>query len=249
MISRLNQSIKGDGGVRRQTGATLMEMMISLALSVVVTTSMVVLMGNSMGSATRIIQMSQLTDELRNTMSLLTRDVRRANYNPYALYCYANADCGVSDDTVRVNAIADLNTSDNAGNTCVVFFLEREVEDPDAALGDIEGGAFRHATSGPVGVIEMWTGDGAPPVDCTGNEWVEVTDPGIVDITEFTVLHADDETDSFTETIERSDGSTLLTMRLRQVRVQLEGRLILDNSITRRIEDIIQVRNNFIEAS
>jgi len=243
-----NQFARGTGRPplkSRQAGATLMEILIGMALSLIVTTSMVVLMSNSLGSATRIIQMSQLTDELRNTMSMLTRDVRRANYNPYSLYCYGNADCGVTDATTRTNVLNDVATSTYAGvaNACVVFFLERQVEALDEELGAVEGGGFRRGTSGGVGVIEMWTGDGAPPADCSGNEWVQVTDPGFVDITAFNI---DDATGSFTETITREDGSTLLTMRSRQVRVQLEGRLILDNDITRRIEDIIQVRNNFI---
>ena len=82
-------------GARRQAGVTLMEAMISLALSLLVTTAMVTLMGNSMGSATRIIEMSQLTDELRNAMSMMSRDIRRANYNSNSIYCYANSDCGI----------------------------------------------------------------------------------------------------------------------------------------------------------
>ena len=39
--------------------------------------------------------MSQLTDELRNAMSMMSRDVRRANYNANNIYCYANSDCGI----------------------------------------------------------------------------------------------------------------------------------------------------------
>ena len=209
-------------GRTRQCGATLIEIMIGLALSTVVTTSMVLLMSNSLGSATRIIHMSQLTDELRNTMSMLTRDVRRANYNPLALYCYANADCGVSDDTVRVNTIGDLATPSFGGNTCLVYFLERESEAPGETLGDVEGGGFRHAVANGIGSIEMWTGDGAPPADCSGNEWVAITDPGIVDITAFTI---DDATGSFSTSLTREDGCSLLTMRARQVRDLLEVQL------------------------
>ena len=80
--------------ISKQTGVTLIETMISLALSLVVTSAMVVLMANSLGTATRIIQMSQMTDELRNAMSMMTRDVRRANYSSNSAYCYANSECG-----------------------------------------------------------------------------------------------------------------------------------------------------------
>lgn len=229
----------------KSTGASLMELMVALALSAVVTTSMVVLMGNSLGSATRIIHMSQLTDELRNTMSMLTRDVRRANYSPLALYCYANADCGVDDTTVRVNPINDLGTPGFSGETCLVYFLQRESWEPDDDPADVGGGGFRLDTTGGVGTIQMWTGVEAPPANCSGSQWEDVTDPRLVDITEFTVLHLDGETDSFTETIEQSTGT--LTLRSRQVVIRLEGRLVDQDTITRRIEDIIRVRNEFLQ--
>ena len=114
------------GYYRRQAGATLIEAMIGLALSLVVTTSMVTLMGNSMGSATRIIQMSQLTDELRNAMSMMSRDVRRANYNPFSLACYDNSDCGVGSDTSATRS-DDLAIVDYSGGTanCLLYWLER----------------------------------------------------------------------------------------------------------------------------
>ncbi|MGH8035335.1 MAG: prepilin-type N-terminal cleavage/methylation domain-containing protein, partial [Lysobacterales bacterium] len=58
MNTRLNmQSSFQRPGVHKQAGFTLMEAMISIALSLVVTSAMVVLMANSMGTATRIIQM------------------------------------------------------------------------------------------------------------------------------------------------------------------------------------------------
>jgi Tfp pilus assembly protein PilW len=247
MSMSMNKHRSRQSGIRLnkyQAGITLMEALISLALSVVVTMSMVALMSNSMGSATRIIQMTQLTDELRNTMSMMSRDVRRANYNPYSIYCYANADCGVTDDTLKMNFIDDLDVVAYQGNNCLRYFLERTA--PTGEPGTVGGGGFRLATAGGVGQIEMWTGAGAPPDDCSGNNWIAVTDPGFVNITEFTV---NDDDGSFSETVTRKDGSTLLTMRTRQVRMQVEGELLIDPTITRRIEDTIRVRNDFIQSS
>ena len=230
----------------RQSGLTLMEMMISLALSLVVTTAMVTLMGNSMGSATRIIQMTQLSDELRNAMSMLSRDVRRANYNPYSLHCYANADCGIDDDDpMKVNFINDLDVVAFQGNDCLRYFLEREA--PTGEPGTVGGGGFRLATTNGVGRIEMWTGAAAPPADCSGNNWIAVTDPGFVNITELTIQEDEGLTETFSDTILRKDGSVLLNIRARQVRMVMEGQLLIEPTITRRIEDTIRVRNDFIE--
>jgi hypothetical protein len=165
---------------------------------------------------------------------MLSRDVRRANYSPYSIYCYGNPDCGVSDAVDKVNFIADLETP----GSCLVYFLERS--DPDSPEG-VGGGGFRLAEDAGVGFIEMWVGDGAPPDDCTGDEWLAVTDPNFVDISLFNV---DDATGSFSGTIEQEDGT--LTQRIRQVRVQIEGQLVIEPSVVRRLEDIIKVRNDHV---
>jgi type II secretory pathway pseudopilin PulG len=238
----------GPSAAHRQSGVTLMEMMISLALSLVVTTAMITLMGNSMGSATRIIQMTQLSDELRNAMSMLSRDVRRANYNPYSLHCYANADCGINDDApLKVNFINDLDVVfyDGDDKRCLRYFLERAA--PTGEPGAVGGGGFRLARNDSVGHIEMWTGAAAPPADCSGDDWIAVTDPGFVNITDLTIEEDEGLTGTFSDTVLRKDGSVLLDIRARQVRIEMEGQLRIEPTITRRIEDTIRVRNDFIE--
>jgi type IV pilus assembly protein PilW len=221
-------------GRHRQAGFTLMETMISLALSLVVTSAMVVLMGNSLGTSTRIIQMTQLTDELRNTMSMLTRDIRRANYSANAAYCYANSDCGLDGSA---NQFADIDVSDGS---CVLFGLDRNW-DGDAAADD--AGGFRLVAAGGVGWIQMWVGDNAP--DCAAaiddQDWVAVTDPDFVDITEFVV----DDGASFNGCVIGEGGSTI-TQFTRHIQVQLRGELVRDDTITRQIDDVIKVRNDMI---
>lgn len=218
-----------NGLPRRQAGMTLMEAMIALGLSLFVTTAMVVLMANSLGTATRIIQMTQLTDELRNAMSMLTRDVRRANYSAYSAYCYANSDCGIDGSATQAPDVA-------IDGECVTFNLDRN-HDGDASTDD--AGAFRRTTSGGVGVIEMWIGDSAPDCDASGDDWLAVTDPGFVDVTTFVI----DDSGSLASTLTQGNG-TVLTQRSRELQIAVEGRLILDESITRRVEDVIKVRND-----
>ena len=217
----------------RQAGFTLMEVMISLALSLVVVSAMVALMANSLGTASRIIQMTQLTDELRNTMSMLTRDIRRANYSANAAYCYANSDCGADGSA---NQFADVTFN---GSTCFTFGLDRNWDGNAAA--DNAGG-FRRVTAGGVGLIEMWVGDNAPVCTATNEaNWVAVTDPDFVNITTFAASDAA----SFSASVTGEAGSTI-TQRTRQISVQIEGSLIRDNTITRRIEDVIKLRNDMI---
>ena len=223
-------------GAERQRGMTLMELIISLALSVVVTSAMVMLMANSLGATSRIVLMTELTDQLRNAMRMMTRDVRRANYTVNSAFCYGNSDCGVDGSA---DQYSDIDVTDGS---CFMFGLDRNF-DGDAT--DDDAGAFRHRQTSGVGRIEMWVGDNDPDCSAANDaDWVPVTDPDFVDITAFNVNDAE----SFSESATDSSGVTI-TQRARQIQVQIEGRLIRDNRITRRMEDVIKVRNDFVSQS
>jgi len=227
------------GGISRRfnRGVTLLEALISLALGVIVTGAMVSLMGNSMGSATRIIEMSQLTDELRNTMHLITRDIRRSNYSPLSHLCYGNSDCG-SDGTITSHGDISISSVIQTDD-CVTFNLDRAWDDDGGSTNNNAGG-FRRALSGGVGVIEMWIGDASPNCSAaSGGDWVPVTDPGFVEITQFTV----DDDDSFSETVEEEGGSSF-TQRVRQINITIAGELTMDSDINRTLIDEIRVRND-----
>lgn len=224
--------------LKMQAGLSLVEAMIGIALSMVVVSSMVALMGNSMGTSTKIIQMSQLTDELRNTMSMVSRDVRRANYNPNSIYCYGNSDCATDGSASQITDIV-FNTP------CDEFLMFNLDRDWDGAAVTDSAGAFRRVTvnsakaGGLVGVMEMWVGDANP--DCEagqGDDWLQVTDPGFVDVTSFDVSNQ-----GFNGTI--NSGAGTLTQSVRVVDLTIEGELILDRSIRKEVRDRIRVRNDF----
>jgi prepilin peptidase dependent protein B len=221
--------------IKQQSGITLIETLIGLALSMIVVSSMVALMGNSLGSATRIIQMTQLSDELRNTMSMLTRDMRRANYNANAYQCYSNSDCGAdANANLQIGALT-IETN------CLIFNLDR---DQDGGSDSFRAGGFRLSPSAGPGSIEMWVGAATATPACSdtaGGDWVAMTDPDFVNITRFTIDSSNSVESSITE-----EGGGILSQRSRQVKVVIAGELILDSSITRTIEDTIRVRNDYL---
>ena len=79
----------------RQTGASLMEVLVAMSISLVVTASMIALMANSLGTTGRIVKMTKLADDMRVTMQMVTRDVRRSSYNANSILCYANDACAL----------------------------------------------------------------------------------------------------------------------------------------------------------
>jgi type II secretory pathway pseudopilin PulG len=233
---------------KRQTGVTLIEAMISLALSLIVTSAMVVLMANSMGTSTRIIQMSQLSDELRNAMSMMTRDVRRANYSANSIFCYGNPECGFAGgDAEQAGDIILADRDGNGEDDCFTFNLDRNfdgdtIDDEDGAAG------FRRVTNGGIGVIEMWTGGASPNcADGPGADgWIELTDPNTINVMDFVV----NDSESKQETVLEGK-PTEFENRQRQIDISIRGELVLEQDrgdvvVKRRIEDTIYVRNDYI---
>ncbi len=226
---------------KRQTGVTLIEAMISLALSLIVTSAMVVLMANSMGTSTRIIHMSQLSDELRNAMSMMTRDVRRANYSANSIFCYGNPACGFAGGDAE--QAGDIQVSGD--NSCFTFNLDRNF---NGVTIDDEAAGFRRVTNGGIGVIEMWTGGASPDcADAPGADgWIELTDPNTINVMDFVV----DDSDSIQETVLEGK-PTEFENRQRQIDISIRGELVLEQDrgdvvVSRRLEDTIYVRNDFI---
>ena len=226
---------------KRQTGASLMEVLVAMSISLVVTAAMIGLMASSLSSTTRIIQMTKLTDDMRVALQMMSRDVRRSSYNANSMLCYANDDCA-SDGAIT--AAADINMVDldsDSVNDCFTFLMDR---DHDGDSTEDNAGGFRRVTSGGVGVIEMWTGDSAP--DCTDAAgsagWVQITNPENMDIFDFSI----DDDLSYSQVILDDGAGNTVSQRVRKVRMDIQGRLVLDNTISRQMEDIIAVRNDLL---
>mgnify|MGYP001822430282 CR=1 FL=1 len=222
----------------KQSGATLMEVLIAMTISLVATAAMIAMMANSLGTTTRIIHMTKLSDDMRVAMQMMTRDVRRSSYNANSMLCYANDDCAT--DSSGLTLAGDVAIDDTA--SCFTFLTDR---DHDGDSTEDSAGGFRRVVSGGVGVIEMWVGDNAP--DCSDDAgaegWVEITDSEDMDIFAFTV----DNVLSYQQVIlSNDDGTDKLSQRVRKIRVNMQGRTVVDNTITREVQDVINVRNDLL---
>jgi len=219
-----------------QQGASLMEVLVAMSISLVVTASMVALMANSLGSTTRIIKMTKLSDDMRIALQMMTRDVRRSSYNANSMFCYANENCASDGAVTLPGDITISNTGD-----CFTFLTDR---DHDGDSTEDAAGGFRRVTTGGVGVIEMWTGDSSPNCAAAAGSanWVQITNPDNMDIFAFTV----DENLSYTVKILEDGFGNELSQKVRKIRMNMGGRLVMDNSIERRVEDVISVRNDLL---
>ena len=72
--------------------------------------------------------------------------------------------------------------------------------------------------------------------------WVQITNPDNMDIFGFTV----DENLSYTQVIQDDGFGNTTSQKVRKLRMNMRGRLVLDNTIVRRMEDVINVRNDLL---
>jgi hypothetical protein len=240
-----------------QRGASLMEVLIAMSISLVVTASMIALMANSLGTTARIVKMTKLADDLRVTMQMMTRDVRRSSYNANSIYCYANGACALGASSsdpktvidgvlILAGAINFVDEDDDGfdDDDCITFLMDRD-EDGNSVEDDAGGFRRRPDPNNGVNVIEMWTGAATPNCGAAplAAGWVQITDPEVVEITNFNI----NDEPTYTEVIQTdAAGNPTLSQVTRKLRINLSGRLVLDNNIGREIEDVISVRNDLL---
>ena len=235
---------------RYQSGASLMEVLIAMSISLVVTAAMIALMSKSLGTTARIVKMTMLADDLRITMQVMGRDLRRSSYNAHSFYCYANDDCDSDGSELTLAGNLDFVDANDDGfddDNCFTFLMDR---DHDGNSTEDDAGGFRLVADPDtnIDVIEMWAGAAAP--DCAAAAgsagWVPITDPEVVEVTGFGI-----NDDLSYEAVIQTDaaGNPTFTQVVRKLRLSLQGRLVLDPNIEREVEDVISVRNDLLVSS
>lgn len=231
-----------------QGGWTIPEFMVAALLSIIVSGSAVLVLSNALGSSDLIMQRVQLSHELRNSMQMMTRDVRRAGYTAGSMWCLANTVClpNVSLDLPVDVALPLLGSIElpeaiqiNETNDCFSFELDR---DQDGTVSSDEHGAYRRGNVNGVGVLQVWLGNSAP--DCAGNStgWSAITQSSRIDISSFRV---DDDL-----SIEQQVSVDLLgnatSQKIRRIRLQLTGTLVDEPGVSELLEHVVDVRNDIL---
>lgn len=225
---------------RINAGFSITEMMVSMTIGLIATAGMVALMSNSLHNTSRIVKMNKLSEELRGTMMMMSRDLRRSSYTANAVYCFGNPDCGTLGSVGGAGSVllpGDITINDS--QDCVTFNLDR---DHDGDATEDGAGGFRRVSVNGVGQIQMWIGGASPDCGASHPDWVAVTNADDMDITSFLVSDGL----SYNEVLlADGDGNPMTTQKVRKILMRVNARLIHDNNISRTIENTIKVRNNY----
>jgi len=202
--------------VNTQRGFTLIELMISITIGLIVLAAVLGMFVSMIKSDSDNLKAIRLNQDLRATMSLIIRDMRRAGADALAVtrgagpYPFSNA-------TTRM--IVSPNQQADA-NACITFAYDEDEDGNDD--GNSERFGYRWDSS--EGAVEARQ-DGAL---CSAGGWGNITDNKLVQITGL----------SFNETTVQ-EGSIFI----RQIEVTLSGRLQKDPTVTRQLIETVKIRN------
>jgi len=253
--------IKQLKGLKHQQGVTLIELLIAGVISLIAVSGMILVMATTLGSTTQTIEMTRLTQEMRTGMQIMTRELRRANYHADFLQCYGNTEClGVGTLNVEgwIKPVTIMDNTNAPGGTTDCFWIW--YDRPNAlALASEYVAAFRRATtSDGVGMLQMTTtADEESDFNCsTVANWVDITDPNIIDVLSFTVDECVLNAESIRETVNTAGHGQYVG----KIGLNITAKLTVDPSVvawiqsqngagaTRELDEFIKVRNNVVAA-
>lgn len=201
-----------------QRGATLVELIISMALGLSALMALASLVGYGMGLNAKLIGSARLNEELGAVNALMIQDIRRAGFN--------NATVELVEDPVTnpsefSNSIALSEFAGESVNSCITYSYDFNSDGTrNAVVGNNENFGFRLRS----GIIEMRENG----LSCTQDNWEALTDVSVVEVT--TLLFSLNQIE---------DNGVIST----EVSITVEGELVADRNLSRRFDSSFVVRN------
>lgn len=214
-------------------GLSVVELMVGLAVGMFIAAAALLSAVNLTESNRRVLLEARLNQDLRATMDMVTRHLRRAGY-------WGNAQAGARDSAgaaVRypTTGYAEVSPADAAASAVTL----RIAQDADDSAGSDEAFEFRLATDAQ--------GTGRLQVRLAGAaSYQDLTDPAITDVTDFSVEPQGAQ--ALTLSCPGACGSGALpacpTLQVRRYRVSLSARASFDPAVQRTLQATVRLRND-----
>lgn len=221
----------------RQRGLSLVEMMVGLTVGLFITGAALLAAVNATGENRRLLLEARLLQDLRATMDLVTRSLRRAGY-------WGNAQAGVR-DAADASAQSGYEATGYAvvtpatGSASAVQF--RVAGDADDSADDDETLGFRLATgTDGIGRVQVLLAGAA--------SYQDLTDPAVTDVTEFTVEALPQPATALTcpATCGAAPLPACPTLQVRQYRITMRARAVSDAAVQRALQGTVRLRNDLL---
>lgn len=221
----------------RQTGFSLIELMISIVVGLIVIVGVLGVFGSAIKSHSDNLRMTRLNQELRTVMNMMVRDIRRAGFN-------GDAQLALGPTAGNTNLFSDpagtnLNLTPGTPASCVTFAYDSNGNGIlEIGAGTTPDERYGYRLDAVADAVEMRQLGAA--CSATSN-WVNITDENTIEIValganpalQFTVTNTPVDIDG--------SGTTTSTMTIRNVGIILSGRLKSDPSVARTLRETVRV--------
>ncbi len=234
---------------RRGSGFSLVELMISITVGLVVLAGVTTMFVQNVKAGGDTLKMARLNQELQATMSLMTRDIRRAGY-----WGNASSSIGTGPNANPFTLDAPGNYGVEAAGSCITFSYDRDgdgnidVGSGSASPANNADERFGFRLRSGEGVVETRQSGAA----CTAGGWEDLTDTVNTEITGLTFTPTTKSVDldgpatpSSPEVCVTGCGTS--TINVREVTITLSGRLRKDAGVSRVLQDKVRVHNDLYQ--
>jgi len=216
----------------RQTGLSMVELMVGVAVGLFVVAGATVAVSNQLGDNRRLLLETQIQQDLRAAADVIARDIRRSGY-------WARAQDGVwypAAAGVTVNPYTALQPAASGVAASAVRFGYSRGAVENNMLDAADESGFRLGNSG---AIEM----------LTGGAWQALTDATTLRVTDFrvTLTSQDVELKCFNPC--GGGAPACPTQTVRDIKVEILGTAVHDPSVQRSARSNVRVRNDVINGA
>lgn len=211
-------------------GFTVIELMVAITLGLIVMGALVAFVVSSVTSYSDNARLTRLTQDLRTSLGIVVREVRRSGYDSSSV-----TKALTSEDPSRYVLVK----ADEANN-CVSYTYDR-----GATATESRGFKLNTAT----GALQMKVA--STTVDCTSaSGWEDVSDPNVVEVTKFIPRLTEEKFCS--ELGDYTDAAgvprrVIAKGAVRTLAVCVKGRLRADQTISRHVVDVVRLRADSVQ--
>lgn len=227
------QRVMNTPSLQASRGMSIVEMLVGIAIGLFILAAATMLVSNQLGDNRRLMLETQIQQDLRATMDMVVRDVRRSGH-----WYHANSVAWPSSGgAVATNPYAVLNNHAASVSRSELLYaytnaFSADVED-DAVDSSEEFGFALNTTAG---TIEMKVG---------GSGWQTLTDPNVMTVTEFThTINTQQVAVPCAKTCPVGSTTCPPKVQVSDVTLQITGQATHDSSVRHTVSSNVRVRND-----
>lgn len=241
--------------MNRQTGFSLIEIMIALLLGLVVVGGAITMYIATIRGSTDTLRSARLNHDLDSSMQLMINDIRRAGYWGGAI---AGSDAEDNPFTAAATNIQIMDFTDADGvahaSGCILYTYDGGSGGNDGN-GIVDGNEYYGFRLDRNAVWMRMTG--TTTADCTDGNWERITDESQLSATALTFSDAPSQCqNTTTDTVYAKScnsavadgdvGAGEQAVETRQIDIVMTGTVLADNTVTKTLSETVKVRNNRI---